>query len=590
MASFARFKLPATPVFRRPVNLVYSVNETPPANALAILTGQHVVTALAFVAYALAIAQIGGLSPTATQQMVTASILAMAVGTFLQAWGGPVGSASVLVHIPSPLIISTAGLVVAHYGIGGMVMVGLVHGVTALFAAYIVPLLRTVLTPAVAGVVICLAGVSLIAPSLEHVSGLANSPGTDVAHIIIGLSTLGVIVSLSVWGSHYGKLFALLAGLSTGIVLSAAFNQITGIEALADTALFSLPRLVTDIPSVDVGVLVAVSILALLAQLDTFGSVVLMHKMSDADWRRPNMKLVSGGMRSDALAILSTMFLGAQPTSTSSANVALCHISRSTSRKIGIAVAAVLAICALLPKIAVALTLVPAPVIGAIGIYAAAYLIVSGLELITSRALDARGIFMVGLAFIAGMGVMFVPDLVEEVPEQLQFLVSNGIVMGGVTGIVLNLLFRLGSAQRVVHELHLGGDTPLSEQVINFVEGQGAHWNARRDVIARAASTALEATEVLLSTHNRQPLSIEGSFDEHNFDIQINHLGPPLNQTAKTRPMPKDLLDLDDEAYQQALDLALANASQGMLNHLADRSTTGSNSDGTSCLKLHFDH
>src|SRR5699024_10326027 len=133
----------------------------------------------------------------------------------------------------------------------------------------------------------------------------------------------------------------------------------------------------------------AVSILALLAQLDTFGSVVLMHKMSDADWRRPNMKLVSGGMRSDALAILSTMFLGAQPTSTSSANVALCHISRSTSRSIGIAVAIVLAICALLPKISVALTLVPAPVIGAIGIYAAAYLIVSGLELITSRALDS---------------------------------------------------------------------------------------------------------------------------------------------------------------------------------------------------------
>ncbi|HLR12432.1 MAG TPA: solute carrier family 23 protein [Burkholderiaceae bacterium] len=590
MASPFSFKLPSIPTFRRPPNLVYSVNEVPPPSALAILTAQHVVTALAFVAYALAIAQIGGLDPTATRQMVTASILAMAVGTFLQAWGGGVGSGSVLVHIPSPLIISTAGMVVAQYGIGGMVLVGLVHGVVALLAANVVPLLRTVLTPAVAGVVICLAGISLITPSIEHVSGLATQAHIVSTHVIIGLSTLGVIIGLSVWGSHYGKLFALLAGLVTGLVLSAVFNEISGAESLAHTPLFSLPHIVADIPAVDAGVLIAVGILALLSQLDTFGSVVLMHKMSDADWRRPNMKLVSGGMRSDALAILSTTFLGAQPTSTSSANVALCHISRSTSRSIGIVAALLLAVCALLPKVAVALTLVPTPVIGAIGVYAAAYLIVSGLELITSRALDARGIFMVGLAFIVGMGIMFMPELAETVPESLEFMVSNGIVMGGITAILLNLLFRLGSAQRVSRKLDPENDIPLSEQVINFVESQGAHWNARRDVIARAASAALEAIEALLATDNRKPLAIEGSFDEHNFDISIVHQGAPLSRPAHAQPMPADLLDLDDDAYLKALDQALANASHGMLNQLADKTTTGVNPDDTSWLNLHFDH
>src|SRR5690606_1401861 len=120
---------------------------------------------------------------------------------------------------------------------------------------------------------------------------------------------------------------------------------------------------------------------------------------------------------------------GSYPSAISSANIALSHISRSTSRWIGLLTAALLALAAFLPQVSLALTLIPTPIIGAVEVYAAAYLIVSGIELIASRAMDSRGIFMVGLSFVAGVGVMFLPGIAELAPDSIRFMAKNGIIV-----------------------------------------------------------------------------------------------------------------------------------------------------------------
>src|SRR5690606_22075786 len=336
-------------------------------------------------------------------------------------WGGRLGSGMLLVHMPDPLLVVISGVIAAEYGIGGLVLVGLVNGAVALGAGFIVPRLRAVLPPAVAGVVICVAGLSLIAPALTHTSGLDTGSGVNHLDMLIGGLTLVVIVALSIWGNRRANLFALLAGLAVGVALAAFFGRLHGLETLATEPVFGFPS--PPIPEfrLDPGILAAVAVLSLMTQLDTFGSVVLMHKMNDADWRRPDMRMVVGGIRANALGNLFGAWLGACPSATSSANIALSHISRSTSRWIGLLAALLLACIAFLPQATMALTLIPPSVIGAVELYAAAYLIVSGIELIASRAMDARGIFMIGLSFVMGMGVIFLPSLSELAPESLRF-------------------------------------------------------------------------------------------------------------------------------------------------------------------------
>lgn len=592
MAIFSRIKLPPTPVVKRPPDLAYAASEKPPGIALGGLAFQHAATALALIAYVLATAKISGLDGDATRSMITATIIGMALATFFQSWGGRLGSGTLLVHIPDPLLVVISGMVAAEYGMGGMVVVGLVNGAMTLSASYLVPRLRAVLPPTVAGVVVCVAGLSLIAPALTHVTGL-DAPG-DALHpgdALIGGATLLVIISLSIWGGRRAKLFALLAGLATGVVLAAVLGRLHGLDALASTPIFGLPRIPMPVFAVDPGLLIAVAILALMSQLDTFGSVVLMQKMDDSDWKRANMRMVGGGIRANGLGNLIGAWLGAYPSVTSSANIALSHISRSTSRWIGLVTAAILALFAFLPQVSLALTLIPTPVIGAVEIYAAAYLVVSGIELIASRALDSRGIFMVGLSFVAGMGIMFLPGIAQMAPESAQFLAKNGIIVAGITAITLNLCFRLGTSQRAALVLATASDgPPVTQQVVDFVESHGATWSARRDAVRRAAQAVMEAAEAIQAGGvDRKVFEIRGSFDEFNLDFELLHRGPPLVLAGNQSKSPANLLDIDDDAFAQALETAMSSVSHTLLRRLADKLSSGKQGD-YSYLRLHFDH
>src|SRR3546814_7151550 len=94
--------------------------------------------------------------------------------------------------------------------------------------------------------------------------------------------------------------------------------------------------------------------------------------MNDADWRRADMTMVGGAMRANALGNFLGAWLGAYPSAISSTNIALNHVSRSTSRWIGLLTGMLMALIAFLPQVSLALTLIPSPVIGAVEVYSSA--------------------------------------------------------------------------------------------------------------------------------------------------------------------------------------------------------------------------
>ncbi|WP_158215260.1 solute carrier family 23 protein [Candidimonas nitroreducens] len=589
MALFSKIKLPPVPAFRRPADLVYALGEKPPAFTLFGLAVQHMVTALTCVVYVLAAAKIGGLSAASTQGLVTATTLGMALATFFQAWGGRLGSGLMLVDIPSPLLIVIGGSIIGQFGIAGAAAMSLTKGLVSLAASVVVPRLRAILPPTVAGVVVCIGGLSLVAPALTHMTGL-QSGAMDGADILIGTVTLLVIVALSIWGNRRLKLAALLAGLLAGVILAAVLGKLHGMALLSKSSVLALPQLHLPNLAVDPAALAAVALVSLMAQLDSLGSLVLMHKMNDADWRRPSMRLVSHGIRANGLGNLLASCLGSYPTGMSSANLALCHISRSTSRWIGLVTALLLAVSAFLPQVALGLTLIPTSVVGAIEVYAAAYLVVSGIELIASRALDSRGIFMIGLSFVAGLGVMVLPQLADQAPAALHFVARSGIITGGVMAIVLNAIFRLGTSQRAVLHIDEASHSERMRRIVEFVESSGARWSARRDVVRRAAQAMLEGAEALEAAgEGRRLVQVQGSFDEFNLDFELLYQGPALLLEPSAEPSPAALLDMREEDFHNVLGRALSGVSHMLLKRLADRVTSGTRGR-LSYLRLHLNH
>lgn len=587
-AALSRLRLPpALPVRRRSPELIYGVAEIPPGRQLLTLGVQHAAAALTLITYVIAAATIAGLSIDQTQAMVAATALGMAACTALQAWGGRLGGGIMLVHIPNPLLVGLVAAVVGRYGPGGLVTTALLAGLCALAVSQLLPRLRTLFPPPVAGVVICISGLTLSSSALTHAFGLNPESGIDRADVLISSLTLGVVVACSIWGSRILKLLGMLFGLMAGVAAAAMLGKLAALDGISQSAWLALPTLHTPVFDIDPGLALAIAMIAVLTQLDTLGTAVLMQKMEDADWHRADLKSIGGAIRANALGDILCAPLSPYPTATSSANVALCHISRSTSRYVGLMAAALLAVVALIPKATLALTLIPVPVIGAIELYVSAYLVVGGIELIAQRALDSRGIFMVGLSLAIGLGVVLLPTIANQAPASLQFMVGNGMVVAGVLAIGLNLLFRLGTSSQAGLVLAQAAASP-GTAITDFVDTQGAAWGARRDVIARAALAALEAREAIDSAGaGRRVVALGGSFDEYNLDIDLLHEGPPFQLSA--RQGATDLARLLDDEDDAALDLAIADVSAMLLRNLADRVTVGTRGQ-QSFLRLHFDH
>ncbi|MFC4276579.1 uracil-xanthine permease family protein [Achromobacter aloeverae] len=578
------------PPRRRPTDLIYGSDDRLPRATLGLLALQHLATALALVAYLLAAARSAQLNTADTQSLLSVTLVGMAIATAMQAWGGRAGAGRLLVHMPNPFMITFAAIAMQRHGMGGMATLTFVGGVVALAISPLMQRLRAVFPPTVAGVVVCFVGISLVGVSVRHALGLDADGVIDGTSLTIAGVTLGAIILCSVWGTRSVRLLALLIGIGAGVATAAMCGQMHGGAALSQTPWMALPTIHPPDFSVTSDLLIAVGLISVLSQLDTVGSVIMMEKIEDAEWRRADMRSIGRGVQANGLGDVLGSLLGGYPTAISSANIALCHATRSTARRIGLLTAALMAAIAFLPQVTLALTLIPTAVLGAVELYAAAFLIVSGIELIASRAVDSRGIFTVGLSLCAGLAVMFLPALPRHAPHSLQLLVGSGFIVAGMTAIVLNLFFRLGTARQVQRAFEPGA-TPIGEQVIAFVERQGGAWGARRDVVQRAAMAALEAVDVLQQDERRCLCGLRGMFDEFNFDIELLYDGPalvlPSKQGGATPPLSVD--DLDDQGFDAAIEAAVTRVSNTLVRHWADRVVVGARG-GEGHLLLHFDH
>ncbi|ALT76010.1 uracil-xanthine permease family protein [Paucibacter sp. KCTC 42545] len=614
LQALSRWLPPSKPV-RRPFELIYAADECPPRGALGLLALQHAATVLALIAHVLAAAKIAGLSLPQTHSIVAMTLLGMAMGTALQAWGGRWGSGTLLVFQPDPMMITVAGAAIASYGLGSLVQVSLIAAGVTLCVGPLMRHLRALFPPTVVGTVVCMGGLGLVEPAMRNALGVVHAPAAtagasalqiDGISALISGATLASIVVLSVWGGRRFKLLGVLVGLLIGLAIAAFSERLLGLEWLHSAPWLAMPQPIA--PSFNLGpeIIFAIVLIATLNQLDNIGCLIVMDKTDNADWKRADMQMVGRGIRANGASDFLSGLFGSFPTAPSSANIALVHATGSSSRYIGLACAAMLLLVAMSPLLTMALTLIPQAVLGAISLYAAAYLIVSGIEMIATRALDSRGIFMVGLSLCAGLATMLMPGLSQGLPDGLAMLAGDGFVVTGVCVMGLNLLFRLGTRLRASCELdpRLG---PISHQLTAFVERQGGAWGARMDIVRRAALAALEASEAIQAAGGGRLLVIRGSFDEFNFDLELLHEGEPLrvgaaagdvsvDGVAAAVPLDLDALmnssddDADAAEMERQLDAAMARVSGVLMRHLADKLSSASLGTGQAVLRLHFDH
>ncbi|VTU13466.1 uracil-xanthine permease family protein [Variovorax sp. RA8] len=566
----------------KPVGLVYGVDETPPLGVNIFSGLQHVGLMSIFLVYPVLIAQAAGSTAEVAAAMVSATLIAMAVGTVLQVITvGPIGSGylcqpspSVVYIVPS-LIAARSGELSAVFGMT------ILAGLFEMALSRVLPRLRALFTPEITGLVVLLAGISVGVVGLRTALG-GPQADTQPAQIdlLLGLGTLALMVALNVWGRGRMRVFSVLIGLGAGCLIGAALGRLDvhDVARVAAAPLLAFPALGPVGWSFDATLVLPFLIASVAAVLKVIGNVTTAQKASQAGWVRADMRSISRGVLADGLGAVAAGSLGAPGINSSTAAVGLATATGVVSRRIGWSVAAILLLFAFMPKLGMLFNLIPRPVLGAALVFSSTFIVINGLLIMTSRLLDARKTLVIGLAIVFGLAVEIFPGLLVVLPASMRPSFGNSLVLGTLVGLGLNLLFRIGLRRSVSMTVAPGAVDPIALE--RFLDEHGAAWGARSDVIARAKFNLVQSVETLVSLGVISgPLEIEASFDEFNLDLQVSYEGADL-ELPHQRPTVDEIVDSDDGERRLA---------GFLLRTFADR-VTSRRSGLRASVGFHFDH
>ncbi|MEP9350867.1 solute carrier family 23 protein [Xanthobacter sp. KR7-225] len=528
-------------IHRRPTSLVYGLNDKVPVPALVPLALQHAMLALTFLIYPVLAATEAGLSARETSAMLSACAMSMGLATVLQCARTRFGSGYLAVHIPAPGAIPLAVQALSLGGIGLLAATTFLVGVCQLGMARLVRPLRVVLPPEVCGVAVTMLGVSLAGPALRRALGMegaALAPSENA--LLVSLSTLCLIVGVAVFAPKRLKLFAVFVGACAGWALAGAFGTMPAGSAdrIAAAAWMALPEVHLPSLSLAPALFPLVALLVVMNLVDVLSVTVSLEKMNDADWRRADMRAAQRAVTACGIGNMLNGLSSGFQAGLSSSSVGLAFATQATARVIGLVAGAMIFATAFFPKAIVALTLIPSPVIGGILLYTSAYLLVAGMDLITSRRLSERRVFVVGLSMLAGLSIVFLP-LREQLPEALRPLFSTPLTVGACCAIVLNLIFRIGIAKDAAMRLDPGAGAFTAMR--DFLERQGDLWGARRDVMAAAIPVAAQALEIIADSGIAEgEVEVRARFDETHLDVEVLYEGEVM-EAPKERPSPEAL-------------------------------------------------
>ncbi|MGE5523220.1 MAG: uracil-xanthine permease family protein [Rhodospirillaceae bacterium] len=539
---------------------------------------QHVAVIAAYTVYPLVVFRSIDTPTDVIAGLLSTGFLVLGAGTFLQAWSR-VGSGYLC---PTTFTATFIGPSLSAIKLGGLpLLFGMTFcsGVLQCALSGMLNRLRPYLPTELSGFVVLMVGITAGVAGMRYMLGTASGPPVTATEWLIAMLTLSLMAGLNVWGTGMLRMLCALIGLVGGYVAAVVSGLVPeqGLAILRAAPLVALPDIAPTGWSFDAALVIPFIIAGLATTLKAIGTVTLCQRINDAEWVRPDMISNRRGVLADGIAIAAAGALGSVGVNTSSANVALVSATGVASRRIAYVVAAMFVGLGLFPKLATVLAVMPRPVMAAALLFATCFLLINGMQIITSRMLDTRRTLVIGLAVVAGLAVEVFPSVFHGTPRFLEPLVGSSLVFGTLVALALNLLFRIGVRKTVRLEVERS-TTPT--EIEDFFRRQGGAWGARPDVVERAIFGTLQLVETVReSCDPRGPFAVEASFDEFNLDVRVVYDGKLL-QFPERRPSNEDIRNTEDGMRRLA---------GFMMRRNADRiaSTTTS---GRSTVLFHFDH
>lgn len=418
----------------------YGIDENPDIDRAVPLGIQHLLAMfLSTVALPLVIAGAIGLGAADTAFIVQMALLVAGVATIVQVYPiGPVGARL-------PIVMGTSAIFVAP-----VIDIGSQFGLAAIFGAVIVasPVevaigyffddIRGLFPPLVTGIVVMLVGLTLIPIAIQYSAGI---PGTDSFGNLenLGLAALVLVTAVGVnqFFSGFLRSASVLIAVILGYIVAAPLGLLD-LSGVGSAAWFSLPTPLKYGISFEPSAIVLIGFAYIITAMETIGDIA---GTTEAVGREPTSDETRGGLIADGVMSAFAGVFNAFPNTSFSQNVGLISFTGVASRFV-VAIAGVfLILLGLVPKVAEVIAAMPNPVLGGAAVVLFGMIFSIGLRIISRGSeLTRRNLTIIATSIVLGVGVEWRSDALVKLPEDIQILATSGIIVGGVTALVLNVL------------------------------------------------------------------------------------------------------------------------------------------------------
>jgi xanthine permease XanP len=569
----------------KPAELVYGVDERPPAFMLWMAALQHVLIATTVGMFLpLLVLDAAQASHEAIRNVMSVCMLVLGIGTILFCLNArDLGSGYLMPASFSGVYFSVSILAAKQGGLPLVAGMTVFAGLTQLVLSRFVHRLRAYLPTEIAGFAMLMSGFTLAVVGFNLITGVSTADETMKTEMdapaLLGIACVVMMIALHVWGAAGLKTYIVLIVLAAGYAVAVALGMMSTSEIrLSADSMVQFPLRNPDWPTFAINLALPFAIAAVASSLRAIGDLTTVQKINDTGWQRPDMQMIRNGLAANGLGTIVAGGLGTMAIGTTSGSVGASLATGVTSRVVGLATGALFIVISFFPTLHDLLIEIPRTVIGATLVFTSCFINVTAMQVMTSRLMDARRTLVIGGGLLLAFSRFLFPAFYADAPAMLQPAVSSPLVIGLLGALLLNLMFRIGVKKSASIDFTPGVD-PLAK-LEEFAQHQGAVWGARRDVVERAVRAMIETAECLdLLIEPGKTARVTMKFDEYWLDVTTEYEGKPL-VTAAAAPSHEELLA---DASQ------LTRLGAVMIRRQATRLTTSA-SGATQRINLGFEH
>jgi xanthine/uracil permease len=259
----------------------------------------------------------------------------------------------------------------------------------------------------------------------------------------IAIFVFVLIVILSIKAKGWGKQFSLLIGIIVGWVVFAIFGGASDPIGKSDLNSVAVPELFSwGTPAFNGSIITATILFSFTLILNNIAAIDSMYDVYDGEKIKKQDSIrrgfVVGGINHGLSSIFSALAIVPLPVTSG--------FVQTTKQRSGLPfliAAGSLLLISLMPQVVYVVSTLPVAVASAALLSTIVNMYMISLKKITSIEVKHRELSIIGISLLGGTSLFFQsPDLFKDLPSSLQIVMSNGLIVGTVVVIILNLIWR----------------------------------------------------------------------------------------------------------------------------------------------------